>query len=90
MFKRAAKPNIVQSIRADIKSAAFLLPQADDAIINAALLDISKSILAHQDGILKANAADMVKAEANNLSPAMKDRLLLTPQRIQSMAQSGV
>lgn len=88
MFKRATKPNIVQSIRADIKSAAFVLSQVDDAVINAALSDISKFILAHQDDILKANGADMAKAATNNLSPAMKDRLLLTAPRIQSIEQS--
>jgi len=37
--------------------------------------------------ILAANALDMKAADENNLEPALKDRLALNPERVESMAQ---
>jgi len=53
---------------------------------NAALEAMADAILAQQDEILAANALDMEKASAT-ISPVMLDRLKLTPERIQAMAQ---
>jgi len=37
--------------------------------------------------VLAANALDMKAADENNLEPALKDRLALNPERVESMAQ---
>lgn len=60
-----------------------LTPRADkDRTLRAA----ASSIRAHRQKILEANAKDM--SEANKLSPALRDRLLLNDQRIEAMAKS--
>ncbi len=56
--------------------------QKDDALRAAA-----DALRDQSDVILAANAADMHAAEAKGLSSAMLDRLLLTPERIDAMAQ---
>jgi glutamate-5-semialdehyde dehydrogenase len=61
--------------------ARIAAPQKSEALIKA-----SEAILAHQDAILAANAEDMAAATSNGLSPAMLDRLALTPARIAAMA----
>ena len=53
---------------------------------NAALNAMADALISHQESILQANAADMDKAQGS-VSPVMLDRLKLTPQRIQAMAQ---
>lgn len=53
---------------------------------NAALQEMAKALLAHQQQILDANQADIEKAQST-ISPVMIDRLMLTPQRIEAMAQ---
>ena len=53
-----------------------------------ALLAMAEQIRAQQGSILEANAKDCAQAEAKGLSAAMIDRLLLTPERIESMAKS--
>ena len=53
---------------------------------NQALLCMADQLEAHVDDILAANAQDMERAKGT-IAPVMLDRLLLTPQRIQDMAQ---
>jgi len=50
----------------------------------ALLRDMAASIRAHQPAILEANRRDMDAAAS--LSEAMRERLLLTPQRVEDMA----
>jgi glutamate-5-semialdehyde dehydrogenase len=54
-----------------------------------ALLAAAAAIRASEAAILDANAADVARAQANGLSPAMIDRLMLDPARIEGIA-SGV
>src|SRR5271154_330786 len=51
---------------------------------NALLLAIADAIESHEKSILRANREDI---ETSGLEGAMRDRLLLTPARIQEMAQ---
>lgn len=53
---------------------------------NQALLCMADQLEAHVEDILAANAQDMERAKGT-IAPVMLDRLLLTPQRIQDMAQ---
>ncbi|TKT82994.1 glutamate-5-semialdehyde dehydrogenase [Aquamicrobium sp. LC103] len=53
---------------------------------HAALVAMADCVLRHQDRILEANAIDMANGEEAGLSPAMMDRLKLTPDRIRAVA----
>ena len=53
---------------------------------NEALRAISAALRASKDVILSANDEDMSAAEKGGISPAMLDRLRLTSERIESMA----
>jgi glutamate-5-semialdehyde dehydrogenase len=61
---------------------AFAAPEAKQAALEAA----ADAINAREDEILSANAQDMAFGRDKGLSKAMLDRLLLTPERIRSMA----
>lgn len=54
---------------------------------NAALLDLADRLLAEADRVLEANADDMVAAQDAGMEAAMLDRLLLTPARLESIAE---
>lgn len=49
---------------------------------------IAAAIARAEQAILTANAEDLGRAESRGLSPAMIDRLRLTPERIQAMARA--
>ena len=53
---------------------------------HTALVAMAASILRNEQKILDANAIDMANGAEANLSPAMLDRLKLTPERIGAMA----
>lgn len=50
------------------------------------LLAMADALETSQDDILKSNALDMQQAKQKQLSDAMLDRLLLTPERMRSMS----
>jgi glutamate-5-semialdehyde dehydrogenase len=54
----------------------------------AALYAIAHSLHSNADAVLEANAADMEAAEATRLRSNLQDRLLLTPERLEELAQS--
>jgi glutamate-5-semialdehyde dehydrogenase len=68
------------------RNAAARLAAAPTAQKAAALRAAAVTIRVNSAGIETANAADMEAARAAGLSPAMLDRLLLTPARIAAMA----
>ncbi|WBH16445.1 glutamate-5-semialdehyde dehydrogenase [Sphingomonas radiodurans] len=70
----------------DARHAAAWLAQTPTEHRRAALREAASAIRAAVDTILAANAADMAKAEANGLSPAMLDRLRLDAGRVAAMA----
>lgn len=55
---------------------------------DAALKALAASLIASQTEILAENAKDMEEGRERGLSPAMLDRLLLTPARIKGIADS--
>ncbi|GAG45828.1 unnamed protein product, partial [marine sediment metagenome] len=54
---------------------------------NKALANISDALLAKKDEILAANQADCKEAEASGMNAAMLDRLMLSPARLEAIAQ---
>ncbi len=69
------------------KDASKKLAFLSTSIKNEALLRIADAIVAKQDEILTANNLDYKEAEASGMGTAMLDRLLLSPSRLESIAQ---
>ena len=68
------------------KRAALDLAQAGSATKDAALERIAELLVERTDSILEANAGDLDDELAAGLTPALRDRLTLTPERIEAMA----
>ncbi len=75
------------ALGAAARAAATILAKTPTAAKNKALLAAANAMRAGAGAILEANATDMAAAEQSNLSKAMLDRLLLTPERIEAMAK---
>ncbi|MEM8556624.1 MAG: glutamate-5-semialdehyde dehydrogenase [Bacteroidota bacterium] len=71
------------------KEASRALAVATTAEKNAALHAIADAIERHADTILAANAEDVAAGRANGLTEALLDRLLLTPSRLQALADDA-
>ncbi|MGF1629185.1 MAG: glutamate-5-semialdehyde dehydrogenase [Kiloniellaceae bacterium] len=69
------------------RAAAATLALADPETKNAALQAAGRAIRAQGDTVAAANAKDMTAARAKGLTPALLDRLELTPERIAAMAR---
>ena len=65
--------------------AARRLSQATSQQKNSALLALADRLVADQPLILTANSEDLEQARGQGLSPAMLDRLILNPDRLQSI-----
>ncbi|MDX1581128.1 MAG: aldehyde dehydrogenase family protein, partial [Alphaproteobacteria bacterium] len=68
------------------RSAYRQLATASHEAKAVALRAAAKALRTQEADILAANARDMANAESMNLTPAMLDRLKLTPERIAAMA----
>ena len=68
------------------KQAAFVLSQLSQGEKNNALALIADQLEQEQERNLAANAQDIAVAKQNGLSDAIIDRLLLTPMRLQGIA----
>ncbi|PJG85445.1 glutamate-5-semialdehyde dehydrogenase [Conservatibacter flavescens] len=68
------------------REAAFVLSQLSSAEKNYALQIIAEQLEAQSTIILAENAKDIALARQNGLSEAIIDRLLLTPERLKSIA----
>ncbi len=68
------------------RAASRIMAKADTAIKNQALLKIADLIMGSQTRLLEANALDFAAGKANGLDAALLDRLELTPERINTMA----
>lgn len=77
---------MLEEIGKKAKQAARALGLATTEQKNEALLAMAEALTARQDTILIANAADLQAGREAGLSQALLDRLLLTPQRIEAMA----
>src|ERR1700722_16997432 len=68
------------------KAAVRALANCSADIRNAALCEMAAALLASAQEILIATDADLVAGKERGLSPALLERLALTPDRIASMA----
>lgn len=70
------------------RSAANQLSRYSSNKKNELLAAMAESLVANEKNILKSNSADIQNGKEKELSDAMLDRLLLTPERINSMAKA--
>jgi glutamate-5-semialdehyde dehydrogenase len=77
---------LMDEIGRKARAAARPLALASPESKRTALLAMADSLVAHEPGILDANAIDMKNGEEAGLSAALMDRLKLTPARIRDMA----
>ena len=54
---------------------------------NEGLEAVAKALILHQDKILAANEKDVKKAKENQMKESLVDRLSLTEERIEAMAE---
>ena len=66
--------------------AARKLAKLPSNVKDQALLNIADALVAQQEDLLAANERDCGAAQANGLAEALLDRLLLNPQRLESIA----
>ena len=78
--------DIMMSLGKAARAAMPALANAGTDAKNRALLEMAKAIRAQTKDILTANAKDVAKAKANNISSAFLDRLILDDARVESMA----
>lgn len=78
---------LVRAKAAAAKKAAAELAVTSTAVKNRALLAMAQALLDRQADILQANAEDMRQAAAKGMKASMLDRLKLTEQRIDGMAE---
>ena len=69
------------------RAASRVIGAADSASKNSALIAIADALLAQQAQLLAENQKDITAGQANQLAPALLDRLELTENRIETMAQ---
>lgn len=69
------------------KEASRTLNKLSKPIKNACLLTVAKNLVENTDEILKANAKDIANGKANNMPESLLDRLQLTPERIEGIAE---
>ena len=77
----------VQGQAQKARSAALTLSSATRATKDAALFAMADALAKSETAILEANARDVSRAEENGTSPALIDRLRLTPDRIAGMVE---
>ena len=76
----------VESICKHAKQASRPLALISTEKKDQALTTLSEWLLTHQDEIIRENEIDIQSGQTAGLSPAMIDRLTLTPTRIRGMA----
>ncbi len=69
------------------KSAAYELIKIDTAVKNNALLSIADALCSRSEEIISANNKDIENAKNNGMAAAMLDRLRLTRERIEDIAE---
>jgi glutamate-5-semialdehyde dehydrogenase len=78
---------LMESLGRQAHAAAGVLATATTATKNEALTAAARSIRAHAQTILVANARDVEAARARSLNAALIDRLVLNEARIEAMAK---
>ncbi len=78
---------MIETFLKDAKYACRKMQLVDTDTKIQALYAIADALESHVDMILEANQKDIAGAKDNGIKESMIDRLLLTPERIQAMAQ---
>ncbi|MFC1897309.1 glutamate-5-semialdehyde dehydrogenase [Chloroflexota bacterium] len=69
------------------KAASRRMASLSAEVKNQALHNVADDLLSRQDEILAANQIDCKEAEASGMDAAMLDRLILSPSRLEAIAQ---
>ena len=69
------------------KAASYEMNRLGTDAKNKALLAVADALVRHSSEILKGNRVDLENGEKNGMSPALMDRLRLTEERIQGIAE---
>ncbi|MEE5993375.1 MAG: glutamate-5-semialdehyde dehydrogenase [Oscillospiraceae bacterium] len=80
--------NYMETLGQKAKEAKRIIASAGILLKDNALQAISDALVANVQRILDANAIDMQNAQANNMTPAMQDRLKLDEKRISAIANA--
>jgi glutamate-5-semialdehyde dehydrogenase len=80
---------LIAELASSARAAARTLSTASGAERTAALEAIAQALIARTPEILAANELDMSHAREEQMHPQMQDRLLLTAERIASMADGA-
>lgn len=80
--------DIIASLGSETKQAAALIAQCSADQINTVLADIAQALKSNASDILSANQKDLAAAKEKDLTLALIDRLTLTEERIDAIAQS--
>ena len=86
MATTAAIPLSIRKALHQAREAAGRLAEFSTEQKNAMLLQMADAIEVNSTALLDANRADLASC---NLEGAMRDRLLLTPERISAMARAS-
>ena len=77
----------VRDVSLAAKESSHVLARAPAEMRDAALRRLADLLGERTDQILEANAADLADERAEGLDEALRDRLTLTPERIEAMAR---
>ena len=78
---------MIETLGKHAKTAAFELAKYATLEKNQFLQQLAQALVDNTAEIISENAKDLANAEANGISQIMIDRLRLTPERIQDMAE---
>lgn len=78
----------VLAIAAAAKSASSALRTTTTTERNDLLYGIAEALVANAESIVAANANDVTTGEANGMTPGLLDRLTLTPERLEAIADA--
>jgi len=79
--------SLIKDLSQKAAQAAQVLSVLDEAVKNAVLIDMAKSLRDNATGIIEENDKDLVNAKNNKLADSMIDRLTLNQERIEAMAE---
>jgi len=80
--------SLIQTLGREAKAAARVLAVATTEQKNRALESAADELLTQSDALLEANARDLDSVKDKGKNEAFIDRLRLTPERIEAMAQA--
>ncbi len=82
----ATTTRTVSEALADARAASLVLGRAERARKDAVLTRLAGLLRERADEVLAANGADLADERAAALTEALRDRLTLTPERVEAMA----